>query len=491
MVYASWVKTSLLGKVLLVLVALLLASLAIFLGLRLAGSTSHETTLGRFAVSFAPSSQGTLEAYVPLADWGVRAHPFSAPVTIRLEPRGLDRQALLDMTARPTPLLAAAARDLRSAIITSALSAFLWILLVALLLTAPFGLFINYLHLSRLWLFLPGAITVIVSLFVALLAAQTFSPAKLEQVNYWARGGELPELLRFASQRKQATRAYQSSVERGLGEFAAALSGKTIGSRGRQALLLSDLHNNTLVLPTIKKLAKGDPVFFVGDFTHEGGAVEQRNVLRAISGLGRPLVAVSGNHDSNQLMRRLASRGAIVLTERGRLLADGSYGPLLVKVGGEKVIGFADPAEGKASQINKKDQLAKEKVLLDLWQKIVDRSKPNILLLHDSGLAAQLADRLRKRRLVILTGHNHRQEVARYGKVTIINAGSVGAGGVFGLGREQVGFARLYLSPPTVSAVDLIRQEPLSGDGQAERILLSRGDGCRRISSVCYYYKQK
>lgn len=484
-------KSSSLARVLVIFLSLLLACLAIFLGLRLAGAQSQETVLGRVAVSLVPSGQGTLEAYVPLADWGVRAHPFTAPVTIRIEPRGLDRQALLDMASRPTPLLSAAARDLRAAIIATALSSLLWIALAAILLTAPLLFLLPSLGLSRRWLSLPLVFALTASLAVGLLVGQTFSGQRLERVDYWARGGELPGLLRFASQRRQASAAYQGSVERGLGEFAAALSGRQVGRQGRQAVLLSDLHNNTLVLPAIKKLAADSPVFLVGDLTHEGGSVEQRNMLRALRGLGRPLVVVSGNHDSRPLMNKLAAAGAIVLTERGRLYADGSYGPRVVSVSGLKVAGVADPNEGLANQVDQKVSELEKEQRLDSFQSLVEEEKPDLLLVHDSGLAARLASRLRQTRLVILTGHNHRQEVARYGKVVVINAGSAGAGGLFGLGREQVGFARLYLDRPTVSAVDLIRQEPFSGDGQAERVLLSSGDSCRRLASVCYYYRQK
>ena len=73
----------------------------------------------------------------------------------------------------------------------------------------------------------------------------------------------------------------------------------------------------------------------------------------------------------------------------------------------------------------------------------------------------------------------------------IVNGGTAGAGGLFGVGREEVGFARLYLAGSQLSAVDLIRLEPFSGDGQAERITFSADETCQKVDDHCYYYQQR
>ena len=57
---------------------------------------------------------------------------------------------------------------------------------------------------------------------------------------------------------------------------------------------------------------------------------------------------VSGNHDSDSLERDLAQRGAIVLTERGRLKPNGTYGDDIVDVAGLRVAGYSDPFERRA-----------------------------------------------------------------------------------------------------------------------------------------------
>ena len=58
-------------RLLIFLVALLLAILSIFIGLRVAGPSDYRTALGVVEVSINPSSQGVVEAYVPIADWGI------------------------------------------------------------------------------------------------------------------------------------------------------------------------------------------------------------------------------------------------------------------------------------------------------------------------------------------------------------------------------------------------------------------------------------
>ena len=482
-------------RLLIFLVALLLAILSIFIGLRVAGPSDYRTALGVVEVSINPSSQGVVEAYVPIADWGVRAYPFSAPVTIHIEPRGVDRQALLAMVDNSSSLLAAAERDLRSAVIISSLRSLFAIMFVSLLVLPITYIISKQFMVSGkdlvLFTIMPSLLALLISACIAALMLASFNPASLERPSYWANGGELPGLLQFASQSERVSSSYRSSVSKGLREFAGALSGRAIGNNGQQALLVSDLHNNTLSIAEIKKLADHRPVFAVGDFTHEGGSAENKKMLRAVKDLGRPLVVVSGNHDTQSLMIKMAQSGAIVLSEKGPLLRENVKNPMIV-VDGMKVFGVADPNQGNAT-IERKTPLSmtQKKVFLSNLSQKIRRLGPNIVLIHDSGLAASLASSLRDLPITFLTGHNHLQEVSRWGQAVIVNGGTAGAGGLFGVGREEVGFARLYLAGSQLSAVDLIRLEPFSGDGQAERITFSADETCQKVDDHCYYYQQR
>ena len=76
---------------------------------------------------------------------------------------------------------------------------------------------------------------------------------------------------------------------------------------------------------------RSGPLFFAGDLTSSGSPFETR-LARRIAGIGDPVVFVTGNHDSDVLARELAEAGAIVLTERGRLLPSGKLGKIVVNV---------------------------------------------------------------------------------------------------------------------------------------------------------------
>ena len=109
------------------------------------------------------------------------------------------------------------------------------------------------------------------------------------------------------------------------------------------------------------------------------------------------------------------------------------------------------------------------------------------MLVHQNGLAQWLArtlmDRGVTRPLTILTGHDHRQHVTTYGPVAVVDAGTVGASGIYGVGRDQVGLGDLHFARTgDLEAADLIGVEPVSGAAQAQRVVTvpctARGGVC-------------
>ena len=96
----------------LVALCIVLAVAGVLVGLRLATPGEYDTQLGRVSVGVSASTEGTVDAYVPLADWGVRLHPFSAPLKVRLEARTVAREQVLRAASGDGQLVTAARHDL-------------------------------------------------------------------------------------------------------------------------------------------------------------------------------------------------------------------------------------------------------------------------------------------------------------------------------------------------------------------------------------------
>ena len=93
----------------------------VWLGVRLTSPGEYDTPLGRISVELDQARHGEIAAYVPLADWGVRARPFAAPVAVHIEPRTLERQAALKAAEGERSLRAAARRTCATPIERAAL----------------------------------------------------------------------------------------------------------------------------------------------------------------------------------------------------------------------------------------------------------------------------------------------------------------------------------------------------------------------------------
>jgi predicted phosphodiesterase len=335
-------------------------------------------------------------------------------------------------------------------------------------------------------------------------AQRTFDESALDRPTYYARGAELVQLLDAAANARRAGDGYATKLQGAVRGFASLLADPGAGriDDTHPALLASDLHNNRIALESLRAYASDKPVFFVGDFGNTGSAAETRLLTPGIASLGRRVVAVSGNHDSSLMMRSLARRGAIVLTRDGVLRPDGRHGAPMVDFAGLRVAGFDDPQEWHgANPANPRrifsfaelpdPEPAVERAQRQLlrWFDRLPR-RPDVVLVHQNGLAQWLAQTLHARgydrRLAILTGHDHRQHVTSYGAMTVVDAGTVGASGLYGVGHDSVGLGELHFDPRgRLQAADLIAVEPVSGTAQAQRIITSP---CTEPGGVCHRY---
>ncbi|MDP9135776.1 MAG: metallophosphoesterase, partial [Actinomycetota bacterium] len=242
----------------------------------------------------------------------------------------------------------------------------------------------------------------------------------------------------------------------------------------------SDLHNNVLALPILERTAARGAVFFVGDLTDRGSPIEGALVRRVVR-TGKPFVFVPGNHDSDQLARQLARDDAIVLTRTGRLNRDGeTTGHPVVTVAGLKAAGYDDPFERRSGEgfADRYDRTpdASELTRFATWLRPI-RDDVDIVMVHNPALLPDALEELdetpRAEPLLFLVGHTHRNALTRRPGSTVLDAGTVGAGGTPNLlEREKIGIARLaYEVEPTFHALaaDLVEIDPRSGSATARR----------------------
>ena len=84
----------------------------LWLGLRLSTPGTYGSALGTASFQVNTSEHGGLEVFIPLTDWGLRAHAFSAPIKLHVEPRVLNRQALVAAAQGNSALLSQTSKDL-------------------------------------------------------------------------------------------------------------------------------------------------------------------------------------------------------------------------------------------------------------------------------------------------------------------------------------------------------------------------------------------
>jgi predicted phosphodiesterase len=322
-------------------------------------------------------------------------------------------------------------------------------------------------------------------------AAVSFDSRAFADPSYYGRGQELAQLLEFVERQRDNDR-YTSTFEQALGNFSAYLSdAPRAGEEGGRTLLFgSDLHNNAPIVSALSRFAESRPVLLAGDFAHEGNEAEARLLAPRVAALGKKVIAVSGNHDSHGLMRALAGEGVTVLEHDGRLRQDGRVaGSALLRFGELTIAGFPDPLEwqgedpGSPQRIFSFPELEdgelredEAKAELVAWFEALPRD-PDIVLIHQNGLAQHLASELAgsgfDRPLTIVTGHNHYPQIDQHGPITVVNAGTLGAGGLLGVGQAPAGLGLMHLqgASATLQSVDLIRVEPFSGQAQADRVV--------------------
>jgi predicted phosphodiesterase len=471
----------------LTLLAVVLASLAGGLLALTTFAQDKRLSVGTVRLSVQPFHAGALDLYVPLVDWGVRFGAVRFPARLHADVRAIDRRAVarvaqagsLDLTVVRRDARDAIAAYLRALVAIVALAATGLGLLVALALRSRDG--------PRLrWT--AGTAAVVAAGWVVALIVLLPPRGAIDRPQYYAFGPDIPGALNAVENVQRSTRNLDQELDAqlvGLARLVADPAHRTPLTGRPTVTIASDLHNNVLALPTLERAAGTGPLLFDGDLTDRGTPLETSLVQRVVS-LGHPFVFVSGNHDSDSLETELVRRGAIVLTENGRLLPDGSHGAMIVNVAGLRIAGYSDPYERRSAddfkdRYDNNPTAAMQESFLAWVRPLL--GQVDVIMVHEPALIAPTLEVLRDepppRPVVFVVGHTHAAAVEHFPGVAVVNGGSVGAGGTGNLTeRTPIGLARLiYTTRPSFQplAADLVSIDPGSGSATARRERLDNG----------------
>jgi predicted phosphodiesterase len=451
---------------------------------------TQNLSVGQIQISVDPGHKGSLDLYVPLVDWGVRFEDtVRLPARLHVDLRTVDRRTVTNIAQGGSLDL----QDVRAEA-GDAVKDYLINLIGIVMLSALFlgGLTAAALrNWSRPRLRYTGAVAAGTTVVIG-VALVLFLPPRgtIGNPQYYAFGPDIPRALQAVEAAQQSTKQLDEELDAqlvGLARLVTAPSERTPLTDQPTITIASDLHNNVITLPILERTANRGPLFFPGDLTDRGSPLEAGFVSRIVN-LGRPFVFVSGNHDSDSLKRNLARRGAIVLTQYGRLNPDGSYGNVINDVAGLKVAGYSDPFERRQGE-NYRDRYepapsAAQQDEFTRWL-LPLIGKVDVVMVHEPALIesalAILKDRPPQRPIVFVVGHTHKADIQRQPGVDVINGGSVGAGGTGNLAEPtKMGIARLiYTRDPSFQplAADLVEIDPGSGSATARRERLDEPAG--------------
>jgi hypothetical protein len=197
-------------------------------------------------------------------------------------------------------------------------------------------------------------------------------------------GGAVPKVQSLIRRQDDDVRSFREVALAGLRRQEGAMSGPRDGER--TVLMQSDMHCNTTMIALQKQVVGvlrdrfGDDVpalmGIAGDLTTNGTAAEGQCIKNeAAISHGAPVVAVTGNHESETSIEQMQSASMTVLS--GSTTA----------VGGISVLGAGDP---ERSELFGATHLRGEETQVDVGEKLYDTARsdrPDLLIVHEAYAA--------------------------------------------------------------------------------------------------------
>jgi hypothetical protein len=448
-------------------------------------AAERDVSVGTVRLSIEPFDEGALDLYAPVVDWGVRFPVVRMPARVKVDIRSVDRQAVARVAEGGSVDVRELRTDARDAIASYLRELILIVFAVGFVLGSLAAFALRSRTAVRWpWLVLTALVTAIA---VAVALVVLLPPrGELTDPEYYAHGSDIPRALEAIEAATRSPEVLSEELDAqliGLARLVVSPSGRPAPGGLPRLVVASDLHNNVLALPTLERAAGEGPLLFAGDLTDQGRPFEIELVRRVVAA-GRPFLFVTGNHDSDTLVRRLADEGAIVLSERGQVLPDGGFGPVVFRFGGLRVAGYSDPnprlrANDYRGPPGPAPTVAEKREFAD-WLRGL-RGDVDVVMAHAPALLETALVELRedppKAPLTFVVGHTHAPSAETVAPgVVVVNGGTAGGGGSGNLTEGQpIGLAVLtYQNDPAFApvAADLVEVDPGDGAARAERIPL-------------------
>lgn len=398
------------------------------------------------------------------------ARTHAAPVELRVTLVGVEEKTLTRTLTNPdlADLRARAWRDGSRALKLFAFRQLGLGVLGAVLLTW----FLFRPPLRKLWQ--PALAGLVVTAAWLVPVAAAYDTTAFERPAYTGVIAAAPRVLQFSTdlvtglrQFKEATPAVVANLQ-ALFEQVEGLNGFATDEGGIKLLLVTDLHNNPVGLALTRNLAESfavDAVLDAGDLTDLGSPLEM-NLLEDLEHFTVPYIFTPGNHDTPEVMDRLASIPGVQVL-RGKV----------IEAAGLRIVGSPDPSayrpEPRAPDAAQEDTelRAQGDALAEVLARAGDRV--DVLLVHNPRVARRFAGRVP----LIVYGHIHRIAIAAEGPSVLLNPGTTGAAGIRGLqASEEIPYSAMVAHLDTekrLAAVDIITYQPREGSFRVERRVMT------------------
>lgn len=299
------------------------------------------------------------------------------------------------------------------------------------------------------------------------IAWMGFDPAAFEEPTFRGPVREAPRLITTARSYVEDFEAVRDRIRvlsaqvRDL--YAVSLTEEVASGPGRRRILhVSDLHLNPVGVEVVSELVERfdvDAILDTGDITTFGFPPEGQ-FGELIENLAVPYFLVPGNHDSEANREALAGYSNLTVV-------DGEA----VTIAGVRVLGVAHPVFTADNNTPKGEVDAEVAAQAERTRRLVTRTRPDVLAVHDPAQAAGSAGRVP----VVVAGHLHRRTWKEEDGTLILTVGSTGATGLgaFTVDADLAYEAQiLYFDGGRLVAVDNVALRGTRGEFSLDRRLV-------------------